>query len=66
MTRRLSASESFRKAKAKRDLAIERGEFRYPSAPRASAESPTSFPLKMPDPETARLVAEFLAKRDAR
>lgn len=66
MTRRYSASETARNAKAKRDMALERGEFRYPSALRAPAAGATSFSIKADDPETARLVAEYLAKREGR
>lgn len=63
MTRRLSASDTSRIARAKRDLALERNEFRAPSVPRVSAAGVTSAPLKAPDPELQRMIADALAKR---
>jgi len=63
VTRRYSAKETSRQAKAKRDVALERGEFRYPSEARVAAASPTSFPVKAEDAETRRLIDEALARR---
>lgn len=65
MSRRYSASERSNKAKAKRDLAMERGEFRYPSALREAPAGATSFPVKAADPQTDQMVADFLANRKA-
>lgn len=65
MPRNHRANEVARIAKAKRNTALERAEFRYPSEPRVSAASPTSFAIKDADPELSRMVAEYLAKRSA-
>ena len=65
MSRRRSASETMREAKAKRRTALERLELRNPPTPRSPPSGPTSFPLKVPDPELSRLVAEFEAKKES-
>lgn len=55
-----------RAIRARRDGAMARGEFKYPTHPREPAAGATSFPLKAPDPDAERAIADFLAKRDAR
>ena len=63
MPRNHKAKEILRIAKAKRQSALERNEFRYPSEARIAAAGVTSFSIKDRDPEVSRMVAEFLAKR---
>ncbi len=63
MPRNHRAKEILRIAKAKRQSALERKEFAYPSEARVSADGATSFPVKSADPETSRMVAEYLEKR---
>ena len=63
MPRNHKAKEILRIAKAKRQSALERNEFRYPSEARIPAAGVTSFSVKDCDPEVSRMVAEFLAKR---
>lgn len=65
MPRNHRAKEILRIAKAKRQSALERKEFAYPSEARVSAASPTSFPVKDVDAGTAAMIADFLAKRSA-
>ena len=54
----------FRTIKALRDRAMARPELRLAGSPRAPAAGPMSFPVKAPDANTARLVADFLARKD--
>lgn len=63
MTRRYNSKESARKARAKRDLALERLEFRLPSEPRAAPTGPTSFPVKIMDESIRALIDAELARR---
>ncbi len=63
MTRHHKAKEILKIAQAKRQSALERNEFKYPSEARVSAASPTSFAVKAADPELSRMVSDFLAKR---
>ena len=63
MPRNHKAKEILRIAKAKRQSALERNEFRYPSEARLPAAGVTSFSIKDVDPETSRMIADFLAKR---
>jgi hypothetical protein len=65
MPRNHKAKEIAKIARAKRDTALERAEFRYPSEARVSADSPTSFAVKDVDAGTAAMIADFLAKRGA-
>jgi len=62
MSRRYSAGEKAKRARAKHELALERSEFRYPSQPREAAAGATSFPLKVSDPEVDRLIREYQEK----
>jgi len=63
MPRNHKAKEILRIAKAKRQSALERNEFKYPSEARVSAAGATSFSIKDVDPATSQLIADFLAKR---
>ena len=65
MARNHTAKEIFKIARAKRQSALERGEFKYPSEARVSAASPTSFAVKTVDDETSKLIAEYVEKRGA-
>lgn len=65
MPRDYRASENQKKAKARRSHALARNELRQPTVPRVAAAGATSAPVKAADPETDRLVAEFLARRSA-
>lgn len=48
--------------KAKRERALERAELRQPSEPRAPVGL-TSFPIKVEDPETRKMIDSALAER---
>ena len=50
-------------AKGKREDALGRLEFRYPSEPRAAAAGATSFPVKADDPAIRKMIDEALALR---
>ena len=63
MPRNHRAKEILKIAQAKRQSALERNEFKYPSEARVSAAGATSFSIKAADPELSRMVADFLAKR---
>lgn len=63
MPRDLKSWENKRRSKAKREAALARIEFAYPSAPRSPAAGPTSFAIKADDPDDRRLIEEALAKR---
>ena len=65
MPRDPSARENRLKAKARRDNALARMDLRQPTTPRTSAAGPTSHSIKVPDPEAARAIEAFLAKREA-
>jgi hypothetical protein len=65
MARNYRPKETMKLAKVKRQLALERHELRGPSTPHVSAAGPTSHPVKAPNVETDRMVAEFLARRGA-
>jgi hypothetical protein len=54
-----------RLARLRRDTALLRAELRGPSEARVSPAGLTSFPIKAEDPETKRMVEEFLARRPA-
>lgn len=63
MPRDYRAHENTRKAKAKRQQALERNELRGPSTPHVSAAGATSAPIKAPDPATDAMIEEFLARK---
>lgn len=50
-------------ARNRRAFAMERNEFRQASTPRASAAGTTSFAVKAADPETERLIREFIGRQ---
>ena len=60
MTRNYKHHEAARRAKAKREFALERSELRGPSTPHVSAAGVTSAPIKAQDPETEDMIAAFL------
>jgi hypothetical protein len=62
MPRDFRAKENLRNAKAKRDAALKRVELGFPTTPRVSPDGKTSMPIKAPDPETERLVREFMER----
>jgi hypothetical protein len=53
----------FRTIRALRDRAMARPELRLAASPRTPADGVTSFSIKDVDPETARLVLEYLEKK---
>jgi hypothetical protein len=57
-----NAARNAKTSKEKRRAALERMELRESSAPREFA-GVTSFPVKVLDAETARLIEDFKAKR---
>lgn len=63
MPRDYRARERELKTKARREFAMARQELRGPSEPRTAPAGATSFPIKLTDPETERLINEALAKR---
>lgn len=63
MPRNMRQGETQRRSKAKRDAALARTEFAYPSAPRVPASGATSFALKADDPNDRALIEAALAKR---
>lgn len=64
MPRGMRARENALRARAKRQGALDRVELRGPSEPRQSAAGATSAPIKTTDPETTRLIADALARRE--
>ena len=63
MPRDLRQHEGQKRAKARRDHALARREFAYPSVPRSAAAGPTSPAVKIVDPESAAAIAAFMNKR---
>lgn len=63
MPRDYKERERLLKTKARRQHALARQELRGPSEPRTAPTGTTSFPIKLTDPETQRLINEALAKR---
>lgn len=64
MTRRRSASETARHAKAKRSTALMRVELRQPSTPRVAAAGVTSMAVKEQDTATRKMIDDAIARRD--
>lgn len=62
MPRDLRANENQKRARARREGALARAEFRYPSAARTAAAGPTSFPIKAEDPAARAAIDAFLAR----
>jgi hypothetical protein len=50
-------------ARQRREKALIRGEFRTPTSPRVSSAGLTSFAIKAEDPETRRMIDEYIANR---
>lgn len=65
MVRRYNASETTRKAKGKRQFALDRVELRAPSTPRVPASGPISAPLKARNDSDDSLIRDFMARREA-
>jgi hypothetical protein len=63
MPRDLKAHENQKRARARREGALARREFAYPSVPRSAAAGPTSPAVKIVDPESAAAIAAFMNKR---
>lgn len=64
MPRDLRANENQRRARARREGALARAEFRYPSSPRQAPTSPTSFPVKKADPAAQAAIEAFLSRKN--
>lgn len=63
MPRDYRARESGLKAKARRANALARIDLRHETTPRQAAAGPTSHAVKVPDPDSARAIEEFLARQ---
>lgn len=64
MSRGFKPKDHEKRARARRQYAINRSEIDCTeSSPRAAPSGITSFPVKIVDPETARMIAEFERKR---
>jgi hypothetical protein len=63
MPRDFRAAENQKRAKARRQGALERNELRQPSAPRQAAAGATSFAVKAEDPSDRAAIDAFLAAR---
>lgn len=63
MPRDLRQTEREKRAKARRSHALKRVELREPSTPRIAPAGPTSPAVKATDPDVARMIAEFEARR---
>jgi hypothetical protein len=63
MTRKMRSVEAMRYMKAKRQTALDRVELRRPSESRAPSAGVTSKAVKVVDPDTRRMVDEFLSRR---
>lgn len=63
MPRNFKAGETMKRAKARRQSALDRTELRGDPTPRVAAASPMSMGVKTVDPETRRLIDEALARR---
>jgi hypothetical protein len=62
MPRDYRAGENTKRAKARREFAMERNELRQASSPRTPAAGPTSMALKAADPADALLIEAWLAQ----
>jgi hypothetical protein len=63
MPRDLRKKEVDRRAKARRQYAIERNELREATVPRRAAAGATSFAVKVSDPEDRAAIDAFLEAR---
>lgn len=66
MTKPRNAERNRKMAMGRRSSALARNELRQPSERRTVPAGVTSFAMKDVDLETQRMVAEFLARRNAR
>jgi hypothetical protein len=62
----LNARETQKRASARREGALARAEFRYPSSPREAPASPTSFPVKKVDAAAQAAIEAFLSQKKMR
>lgn len=62
MPRDYRARENGIRAKARRANALARIDLRHETSPRQAAIGPTSHAVKVPDPDSARAIAEFMAR----
>ncbi len=58
--KRLNGHQTERRARARRESALSRGELRQPTTPRVPAAGPTSMALKRQDPTDALLIEAYL------
>ena len=63
MPRDLRAGENTRRAKARREFALERRDLREATVPRQAAAGPTSHCVKARDPAVDEAVALFMLKK---
>lgn len=63
MPRDHKANENRKRAKARRDGALQRIELLWPSEPRESAAGATSFPVKARSENDDALIRDFLARK---
>ena len=66
MPRDLRANESMKRAKAKRQAALNRPEMLQPTTPRISADGPISMAVKAEDQATRRMIDDALTARGAK
>jgi hypothetical protein len=62
MPRDYKPAENERRAKARRQHALDRRELREPSAPRQAPAGATSFPVKARDEATSAAITAFLSR----
>lgn len=65
MVRRYNASETTRKAKGRRQYALDRVELRAASQERVPASGPISAPLKARNDSDDSLIRDFMKRREA-
>jgi hypothetical protein len=62
--RKLSPGQTQKRAAARREGALGRAEFRYPSSPREAPAGPTSFPVKKIDMAAQAAIEAFLKRKN--
>lgn len=63
MGRNFNRQENLKRSKMKRQYALDRPEMLRPSAPRVQQSGAFAMAAKAEDPETRRMIDEFLAKK---
>jgi hypothetical protein len=66
MTRDRRAATTTKQAKLRRDVALARNDFRYPSAAREPPAGVTSMPVKAVDAATRKMIDAALARINGR